>query len=356
MEEGDDYHQKPSGYTYETCISIATYLYWFGLLESLKAMPGIGTVVEMVLQALADVGQYMVILFILITATATANTMWFHASASRLLSLDGSRAEGFQDPFEGFLTTYKELVLADYHCYETDDREQPLPGRWAHALILIMSSFLVTIIILNLIIAKLSDSYVRLKKLADMTRHQYQANMMLTYENLFNSMPKAIAFFGTISDCVVWPCVAPYRALYGSDSPDDAASGADAKGRDGHEWLHVLAPRMTNILNHGRWKRPLEESSKEMKRLQDNRTAADMATQVKLQEVSAQLHKLAHAVAARSQKLEDAVAALTAQVSQQTIPASLPTPANPPVHSADGVRSRRSNDAEYAGFENSLEV
>ena len=115
MEAGDDYHQKPSGYKYETCISIATYLYWFGLLESLKAMPGIGTVVEMVLQALADVMQYMVILFILIMATATANTMWFHASASRLLSLDGSRAEGFRDPFEGFLTTYKELVLADYH-------------------------------------------------------------------------------------------------------------------------------------------------------------------------------------------------------------------------------------------------
>ena len=224
-----------------------------------------------------------------------------------------------------------------------------------------MSSFLVTIIILNLIIAKLSDSYVRLKKLADMTRHQYQANMMLTYENLFNSMPKAIAFVGILSDCVVWPCVAPYRALYGSDSPDGTVSGADATGRDGQEWLHVLAPRMTNILNHGRWKRPLEEPSREMKRLQDNRTAADMATQVKLQEVSGQLQKLAHAVAARSQKLEDAVAALTAQVSQQTIPASLPNPANPPIQapsSADGIRSRRSYDAEYAGFEtqNSLEA
>ena len=356
MEDGDDYHQKPAGYAYDACISIATYLYWFGLLESLKAMHGIGTVVEMVLQALADVRQYMVILFILIMATATANTMWFHASASRLLSLEGSRAEGFQDPFEGFLTTYKELVLADYHFYESEDREQPMPGRWAHAGILIISSFLVTIIILNLIIAKLSDSYVRLKKLADMTRHQYQANMMLTYENLFNSMPKAVSFVKTMSDCLVWPCVAPYRALYGDDSSDNDVGGANAEGRDGHEWLHVMAPRTTRVLNHGRWKRPLEEPSKEMKRLSENRTTVDMATQARLQEVKGQLQKLERAVAAQSQTFEDAVAALIAQVPQLTMPARLTNPANPQVQAPRSADVLRSHDADYAGFGNTLEA
>ena len=128
-------------------------------------------------------------------------------------------------------------------------------------------------------VAKLSDSYKSLDKLADMARHRYQASMIYWIEG--SGLAHLL---------------------------DHTMADAEAQA-----WLHVLAPRTTVVMDHGRWGRPNEEVTKESKTLHKRIDMLNSRTQRKLDRMEAALSNATDQMLARLAKLQDTVATTNPQ-------------------------------------------
>merc|ERR1712100_224331 len=103
--------------------------------------------------------------------------------ASGLYTLINARGGGYDDPADALYTTYKMLLLSDF-----DDGEFAIgDSQILIKLLFVFSSLLGTIVILNLLIARMSDSYERIQEEAEMERLRLQARIIQKYEIFWGS-------------------------------------------------------------------------------------------------------------------------------------------------------------------------
>ena len=139
-----------AGWTHARAVlAVAVYLRWFGYLHYLEPFHSTGPLVRMILQICFDMRHFLLVLSIAVVAGYTS----FNALL-RDQPLDASLG----DPAHGLLTVFNMFILADF---ELD----LLSGRYEALLriIFLLSMVLVPIVLLNLLIALMSDSYERIQ-------------------------------------------------------------------------------------------------------------------------------------------------------------------------------------------------
>ena len=213
-------------------ISITIYLYWFGLFELLKAIPGLGSAIQVAAAAAYEIKYQLLSLVLLILAASTA--IYELASGP-------DRVEGQRDLFESFYSTYRMLVLVDMGEEMEDAMELSVKAAFVYAAIVVTSSFAATIVLINIIIAKLTDSFQRLQKQADKSRRSYQAEFYGYFAPFRNVMYRRLGKLPLVG-----------RHLY------KPATFSEAETED---WFHILAPSDTHLYD-GRWKQPEEAAEK----------------------------------------------------------------------------------------------
>jgi hypothetical protein len=146
-------------------LAIALFLKWLGLLYFLQAFSSTGPLVRMVFQIIVDMRYFMLILLVAVLASASSFYALLHHA--RPLHSGGDHDDddngGSPNPFRGAGPTlffmFKMLLLGDF------DTDLFLLGDYVALLqVLFVSSMMLTLIILlNLLIALMSDSYERIQ-------------------------------------------------------------------------------------------------------------------------------------------------------------------------------------------------
>merc|ERR1712054_657693 len=114
--------------------------------------------------------------------------------ASGLYTLIHARGGGYDGPADALYTTYKMLLLADF-----DDGEFAIgDSQILIKLLFVFSSLLGTIVILNLLIARMSDSYERIQEEAEMERLRLQARIIQKYEIFWGSAGNGKTFLHVV--------------------------------------------------------------------------------------------------------------------------------------------------------------
>jgi hypothetical protein len=141
-------------------LAIALFLKWLGLLYFLQAFSSTGPLVRMVYQIIVDMRHFMFILLVAVLASASSFYALLHQSGP-LYSKDGGASP--QNPFRGVRQTlffmFKMLLLGDFDVdfFEYDEYSALLEVLFA------LSMMLTLIIMLNLLIALMSESYKQIQ-------------------------------------------------------------------------------------------------------------------------------------------------------------------------------------------------
>eukprot|EP00049_Salpingoeca_infusionum_P007482 m.121976 g.121976 ORF g.121976 m.121976 type:complete len:2507 (+) comp13714_c0_seq1:761-8281(+) len=136
-------------------LAISLYLRWFGTLFYLQAFQHTGTIVRMFLQILVDMAWFLMILGLGIVATATS-LQAIAVSSADLEPSTGTTSSLFSAMFLSF-----NMVILN-NSYELDDT---LMGShvWLKYIIFIVSMVVIPIVMLNLLIALMNDSFERIQ-------------------------------------------------------------------------------------------------------------------------------------------------------------------------------------------------
>jgi hypothetical protein len=155
-------------------LALALFLKWLGLLYFLQAFSATGPLVRMVFQIIVDMRHFMAILLVAVLASASSFYALLHHSTrhdahTHSADYDDDDSNGIgsgsNNPFRGAGQTlffmFKMLLLGDF------DTDLFLLGEYVALLqVLFVSSMMLTLIILlNLLIALMSDSYERIQVL-----------------------------------------------------------------------------------------------------------------------------------------------------------------------------------------------
>eukprot|EP00040_Diaphanoeca_grandis_P034404 m.213250 g.213250 ORF g.213250 m.213250 type:complete len:1318 (-) comp33144_c0_seq3:38-3991(-) len=159
---------------FQIALSVLVYLKWFGVYYYLQPVPMLGPVVRMITAVLFDIKDIILVTSILILGLA--NGLYV------LLKTEGDH-HGYDDASDALYTTYKMLLLGDF------DDSMFAVGDSAVLIkcMFVVSSLLGTIVILNVLIARMSDSYERIQSEAEMERCRLQASIIRKYEIIFRS-------------------------------------------------------------------------------------------------------------------------------------------------------------------------
>ena len=154
-------------------LALALFLKWMGLLYFLQAFSSTGPLVRMVFQIIVDMRYFVSILLVAVLASASSFYALLHHSTrghthSHTDDDDGGNGNGSDNnsnPFRGAGHTlffmFKMLLLGDF------DTDLFLLGEYVSLLqvLFVFSMMLTLIILLNLLIALMSDSYERIQVL-----------------------------------------------------------------------------------------------------------------------------------------------------------------------------------------------
>jgi hypothetical protein len=144
-------------------LAIALFLKWLGLLYFLQAFSSTGPLVRMVFQIIMDMRYFMLILLVAVLASASSFYALLHHARPLHSDDDDDGNGGSRNPFQGAGKTlffmFNMLLLGDF------DTNLFLLGEYVALLqVLFVSSMMLTLIILlNLLIALMSDSYGRIQ-------------------------------------------------------------------------------------------------------------------------------------------------------------------------------------------------
>ncbi|EGD76101.1 serine/Threonine protein kinase [Salpingoeca rosetta] len=256
-------------------LAIASYLRWFGILYHLQAFKTTGPLVRMILAICFDMRYFLVVLGISIVAAWTS---------FRLLLLDDKTVplDGLGDPANGLLIMFNMLLLAEF---ELDT----FGGTYAVLLriLFVISMVLVPVVLLNLLIALMSDSYERIQDRADIEFQLLRARYLRERELFLSPAEK--------SDPKLFP-----------------------------KWLHVLVPKSTGVGESTpgqQWQGMLTMLKMEMK-TQSRASAADVKARVdelavRLAAMEAQVHGVQESLAEKVGALQRDSARIIALLQQQ---------------------------------------
>jgi hypothetical protein len=226
--EGKGPNSFLEGQTGRVLIAITIYVYWFGLFELMKPVPGLGSAVQIATAGAYSIRSMIVFLLMLVATTSTAFNQ---------LAAGRPGTVGHLDLADSMYSTYRMLILVDIDDGSMKE-EMGLDqfGIVVFSLFIVVSTFAASVVMVNLIIAKLSDQFTILQKQADNSRREYQADFVVT--------------------------IGPLRNWWMSLDLEEEGR------RTGSYWLHVLAPANTN-LRDGSWKVPQDTVEKISKKLEE---------------------------------------------------------------------------------------
>jgi WD40 repeat protein len=151
-----------------TMLALALYVKWLGVLSYMQPFEATGPLVRMIIAILFDVRYFILVLAVAVAATWTSLTLL-------LPKKDGRERLG--DAGNGLYITFNMLLLGDF---ESDlfDGEYVVLVR----LLFVFTMVLVSIVLLNLLIAIMGDSYTRISEKADLEFQALRASILLEQE------------------------------------------------------------------------------------------------------------------------------------------------------------------------------
>lgn len=143
-------------------LAFPVYLKWLKLYYYLQPWKTVGPLISMVVQILLEMPWFLFIMAIIMTATANV----FY-----LVITDSNQTDpvGFQGPLDSLFTIYQMLFLG---AFETDATFTEFV---ILKIIFVFSTIVCSILLLNLLIAQMSDSFERIQEKAEMQRMYFLA-------------------------------------------------------------------------------------------------------------------------------------------------------------------------------------
>eukprot|EP00049_Salpingoeca_infusionum_P012038 m.213571 g.213571 ORF g.213571 m.213571 type:complete len:2376 (-) comp15086_c0_seq1:317-7444(-) len=160
-------------FAYRPLLAVTLYLRWLGLFYFLQALPYTGALIRMVFEIINDIKFFLVVLFIGLMAVASS----MHVL---LYEIQESYFSGLLD---SLFATFNGVLLVNY---EVDSwfGEDKAAVRWAKA-IFILSAILIPIVLLNLLIALMSDSYEHIQDNSVKESALLRARIIMEQESFF---------------------------------------------------------------------------------------------------------------------------------------------------------------------------
>ena len=159
---------------YVVFLSLNIFFQWIGLFYYLQALPSYGTLIRMIVQIFYDIRGYLVILTVTIVAFANALYLMFNIGSHTLGS------SGYDTIQEALFSAYKLLLLSDFNDDEFVVGTPVYQGVVASLFVFV--TLLGPVVLLNLLIAQMTDSYEKIQDEAEKEMRRLKARIILGFE------------------------------------------------------------------------------------------------------------------------------------------------------------------------------
>eukprot|EP00049_Salpingoeca_infusionum_P015675 m.306947 g.306947 ORF g.306947 m.306947 type:complete len:1444 (-) comp15929_c0_seq1:219-4550(-) len=164
-------------------LAVALYFRWFGVLYYLQPFSNTGPLVRMILAILVDMRFFLLILSVSIVAAYTSFRLLLLQRTSTTTM--PSTTDVLVDPANGLLLMFDMLVLSNGDLDAFTGPYKPLAR-----LLFVLSMVVVPVVLLNLLIALMSDSYERIQDRADIEFQHLRARMVYKEERFMTNQQK----------------------------------------------------------------------------------------------------------------------------------------------------------------------
>ncbi|EGD81237.1 Nudt9 protein [Salpingoeca rosetta] len=143
-----------------TLLAYAVIVQWLRLLYFLLPFDSTGPLIIMILEILKDTYVFLIVLVTVVLGASNSLFVLLHHSSSGVASTSSfASADGFSDVALALFTSANMLLFGDYDQTLFDDSSDGISAR----VIFVAVMFVTLVILLNLLIAILSDSYERVQ-------------------------------------------------------------------------------------------------------------------------------------------------------------------------------------------------
>ncbi|EGD81722.1 WD-40 repeat protein [Salpingoeca rosetta] len=153
--------------------AIGSYVFWFGILFFLQAFSSTGPLVRMVIEIMVGMRWFLLVLGIALLATANVFV---------LLVEETPAPNGYEDVADVLLTMFRLLMLSDLELLNFSAGSYTIPLK----LVWVLTMILVPIVLLNLLIALMSDSYELIQDKAVVEFQRLRAQIIREQEIFFD--------------------------------------------------------------------------------------------------------------------------------------------------------------------------
>ena len=167
------------GSSFVQVLACSVFFKWFGLFYYMQPIPKIGAVVHMIMAIFAGIVDIMVVLGIAVLAYANQGYL---LSLARLQAgaAAGGTIDGYENVATSLYTSYKALVLVEFSDpVEFDDSFGGLTRVMSF-----IASVLSPVVVLNMLIARMGDTYERVQETAEMEERRLKARLIVRAEML----------------------------------------------------------------------------------------------------------------------------------------------------------------------------
>jgi hypothetical protein len=164
-------------------LAYTVFIKWFGLYYFMQPLPKVGPVVFMIVSIFQDILDILAAMLVAILAYGNT-VLTLSNDAASIYSGNASRYDGFADWRAALYTSYKAMVLVDV-AELVEDQDEAFYS--LTRIILTVSSALTSIVLLNLLIARMSDSYERIQEVAEMEERRLKAKITVRFEMMMSS-------------------------------------------------------------------------------------------------------------------------------------------------------------------------
>jgi hypothetical protein len=167
------------GNTFVRVLAYTVFLKWFGLYNFFQALPQIGAVVMMIASIFSEILDILAAMVVAVlafgnTALLLSNDIVSRANTTHFVGFDNWRT--------ALYTSYKALVLVDFDELVDDGDYTTLTQ-----LLLFLSTLMTSVVLLNLLIARMSDSYERIQEVAEMAERRLKAKIIVRFEMMMST-------------------------------------------------------------------------------------------------------------------------------------------------------------------------
>eukprot|EP00045_Choanoeca_perplexa_P017145 m.243226 g.243226 ORF g.243226 m.243226 type:complete len:1747 (-) comp17460_c0_seq1:28-5268(-) len=154
---------------YRALLSLAVYLKWLGLLYFMQSFRATGVLVRMIIKVVVDIRWFLLILGFVLLGCTNAFYVMIHYD---------QRGEGYESVSAALFSTFATMTLGDFDSANFTQG----PFRGVLSVMFALTIMGISIVLLNLLIAILSDSYERVQDKADVEFQKLRAAYLVELE------------------------------------------------------------------------------------------------------------------------------------------------------------------------------